>query len=183
MKKIYRLILLLIIFLIQNLISYAEPLQEDLKLRTGSFIKVMAREEFSTLTSDIGDEYIFICPQDFYVYEADIVPENTLFFGIVEDIKEPVQGRDGAMKIKIYKMIKPDKTVRKINAHIYSENDNYIGGKETASTYYRKVPHYIHRLRPFLQAAPLNVYEMGRHTVIKPGTEFFVVLEEDLPFN
>ena len=151
-----------------------------LSLKSGVFIKVMVLEEFSTLTSDIEDTVKFINTQDMYIYETNVVPEGTIFYGEIEDLLEPVSGRDGALKINIYKMITPDKKVYKIKGHIYSENENYIGGKKTANMYYHKVPHYSSKLKPMLQAAPLNVYEMVQHTVVKPGAELFVILEEDV---
>lgn len=150
------------------------------KLRAGTFVKIMTREEFSTLTADIGDEVTFINTSDMYVYETNAIPQGTIFYGEVEDVLEPIEGRDGAIKVYIYKMITPDKKVYKIKGHIYGENDNYIGGKQTPPTYYRKVPHYNKRMKPMLQAAPLNIYDMGKHTVVMPGSELFLILEEDI---
>lgn len=149
-------------------------------IKEGTFLKVMVPEEFSTLTADIGDELWFINTQDMYIYETNVIPEDTKIFGEVEDVLEPVQGRDGAIKILINKMITPDKKVYRFKGHIYSENDNYLGGKETAAVYYRKVPHYNYRLKPFLQAVPLKILEMGKHTIIKPGEELFLIFEEDV---
>ncbi len=154
--------------------------QKILKIREGTFAKVMTRDEFSTLTADIGDEVTFINTQDMYVYETNAIPENTVFYGEIEDVREPVEGKDGALKISIYKMITPDKKVYRLSGHIYSENDNYIGGKNTQSIYYHKVPHYNQRLKPMLKVAPLNIYEMGKHTVVKPGAELFVIFEKDI---
>lgn len=150
------------------------------KVREGTFVKVIPREEISTLTSDIGDEFVFINTQDMYIYETNAIPENTLFYGEVEDVREPVEGKNGAIKISIYKMITPDKKVYRLSAHIYNENDNYVGGENTPPIYYQKVPHYIKGLRPMLQAAPLNIYEMGQHTIIQPGEDLFVILEKDI---
>ena len=151
--------LLLILFLIFSLFGLevsAEEItsQSGQAIRKGTFIRVMVPEEFSTLTSDIGDELWFLNTQDMFIYETNAIPENTKIYGEIEDIREPVQGRDAAIKILINKMITPDKKVYRIKGHIYSENDNYIGGKQTAPTYYRKVPHYNFRLRPFLHVAP-----------------------------
>lgn len=149
-------------------------------IRQGTFIKVMVPEEFSTLTSDVGDELWFINTQDMYIYETNVVPKDTKIYAEVEDVLEPVQGRDGAIKIQINKMITPDKRVYKFKGHIYSENDNYIGGDQTSAVFYRKVPHYNFRLKPFLQAAPLKVLEMGKHTIVKPGEELFLIFDEDV---
>ncbi len=176
-------ILLILIFLVVMFLGIkinAQETESVQKLRAGMFIKVLVTDELSTLTADVGDEVSFINIQDLYLYETNAVPKNTIIYGEVEDVLEPVQGRDGAVKILITKMITPDKKVYKFKGHIFTENDNYLGGNPTQSVYYRKVPHYTVGLRPHLQAAPLNVLEMGRHTIIKPGAELFVVLEEDV---
>jgi hypothetical protein len=62
----------------------------------------------------------------------------------------------------------------------YSENENYIGGEATQSVYYQKMPYYMEGIKPMLKATPLNIFEMGKHSVYNPGSEFFVILEEDL---
>ncbi len=180
-KKIIAALFIIFLCIINNIdIISANETNANYKIRKGTFVKVIVPIEFSTLTSDIEDEIWFINSQDMYIYETKVIPENTKFYGEIEDLREPVQGRDGAIKIKINKMITPDKRVYKIKGHIYSDNDNYLGGKQTSTVYYRKVPHYSQRLKPFLQAAPLNVLEMGRHTVIKPGAELFLIIEEDI---
>lgn len=149
-------------------------------IRAGTFLKVMNLAEFSTLVADEDDELVFLNTQDMYLYETNIIPENTKIYGTVEDILEPVAGRDGAIKIAIYKMITPDRKVYRVKGHIYSSNDNYLGGKQTEPIYYRKVPYYNDRMRPMLKVAPLDVLEMGKHTVVLPGAELFVILEEDV---
>ncbi len=180
MGKKIKIILFIIAFMFVALKSYAQEQDIDVKLRAGTFLKVINLAEFSTLTSDIDDEAVFMNTQDMYVYETNVIPENTKIYGEVEDVLEPMEGRDGAIKVKIIKMITPDKKVYKIKGHIYTDNDNYLGGKQTLPVYYRKVPHYTQRIRPILKAVPLNVPEMGKHTVIKPGAELFVILEEDI---
>ena len=156
--------------------------EEDVvhKLRAGTFVKVLSREEINTLTADIGDNVSFINLYDMYVYETNIIPANTIFYGKIEDVREPVTGRDGALKIIIDKMITPDKKEYKIKAHIYSNNENYIGGKQTASAYYHKMYYHGQKFRPMLQVVPLNVYDIGRHTALTAGEEYFIILEDDI---
>lgn len=174
-KKILSIFVFAVLFILSAV--YAE---ETAKVRSGTFLKVMNLNEISTLMSDAEDEVVFLNTQDMYVYETNVIPANTKVYGEIEEVLEPVQGRDGALKISVYKMITPDKKVYRVKGHIYSENENYIGGKYTAAIYYRKVAHYNHGLKPMLQVAPLNVLEMGKHTVILPGAELFVILEEDI---
>ena len=170
MKKLLNILLVFILF-VSVFVSFSNAEEKEVqKLRAGTFVKVISREEINT----------FINLQSMYVYETNTIPENTIFYGEVEDIREPVEGRNGAIKIALNKMITPDKKVYKIKAHLYSENDNYIGGNRTNSMYYHKIYNHSKGFRPMLQVVPLNVYELGQHTVIKPGTEFFIVIEDDI---
>ena len=183
MKRLLKFVLLIIVFSFAIVNIRAEDTDNDentAKVRAGTFVKVMTRDEFSTLTADIGDEVTFVNTQDMFVYETNAIPENTIFYGEIEDLREPVEGKDGAIKIHIYKMITPDKKVYRLSGYIYNENDNYIGGRNTEPVYYHRVPHYIKGLKPMLQAAPLNIYEMGKHTIVKSGAELFVILEKDI---
>ena len=183
MKNFIKIFLFIfILFAGINMLHAEETNAENtnIKVRAGTFIKVMNMNEISTLISDIGDEVVFLNINDMYVYETNVIPKNTKVFGEVEDVLEPVQGRNGAIKILITKMITPDKKVYKVKGHLYSDNDNYFGGEETLPVYYRKVPHFQQRIRPILKAVPLSVLEQGKHTVIKPGEELFVIIEEDI---
>ena len=175
---IRKLLILFIAFI--GLASSLVNAEEVVIVRAGTFLRVMNLAEISTLMADAEDEVVFMNTQDMYVYETNVIPANTKIYGEVEEVLEPVQGRDGALKILIYKMITPDKKVYKVKGHIYSENNNYLGGKTTQATYYKKVPHYNFGMRPFLKAVPLNVLEMGQHTVVLPGAELFMIIEEDI---
>lgn len=181
LKNILMCFLLTVGLLVTNSsISCAEDNSEEKVIRSGTFIKVLVPIEISTLMSDIDDEVWFLNTQDMYIYETNVLPQGTKMYGEVEDIREPVEGRDAAIKILITKMITPDKKVYKVNGHLYNENDNYIGGKETQPIYYKKVPHYYMRMKSVLQAVPLNILEMGQHTIIKPGSEMFIIFEDDV---
>lgn len=179
-KKLLKYIIIALMFVLSfgNLSVKAE--ENLLKVSAGTFLKVLNLSEISTLTADEEDEVVFLNTHDMYLYESNVIPANTKVYGEIETIYEPVAGRDAAIKILIYKMITPDKKVYKVKGHIYSENDNFLGGKQTSVIYYRKVPHYIHRLQPMLQVAPVNVFEEGKHTVILPGAELTVIIEDDI---
>lgn len=179
----FKKILLLLItfsFFLFNSVKAEEDFSDVQKVRSGTFLKVLNLAEISTLMADAEDEVMFLNLNDMYVYENKVFPANTKIYGEVEEVLEPVAGRDAAIKISIHKMITPDKKVYKVKGHIYSEENNYLGGRQTQPIYYRKVPHYNYGLKPMLKVAPLNILEMGQHTVILPGAELFMVLEEDV---
>lgn len=181
MKKTIKIILA--IFCLIGILAILKVKAEDKevqKLRAGTFVKVISREEINTLSADVEDAVTFINLQSMYVYETNAIPENTIFYGEVEDVREPVEGRDGAIKIAINKMITPEKKVYKIKAHLYGENENYIGGNKTPIKYYHKLYNHSKGFRPMLQVVPLNINEFGKHTIIKPGTEFFIIIEDDI---
>lgn len=183
MRKSVLLFIMMLFLILQFAVktfAVEETVNNIQKIRAGTFFKVMNLNEFSSLVSDVDDEVIFLNINDMYVYETNVIPRNTKVFGEIEDILEPVQGKDGAIKVKITKLITPDKKVYKVKGHIYTENDNYLGGNQTQPVYYRKVPHYQQNLRPILHASPLNIFEEGKHTIIKPGEELFVIIEEDI---
>ncbi len=183
MKKFLRIIFIFIFLICIYFYTAAASNSEDKevqKLSAGTFVKVLSREEINTLSADAQDVVTFINLHNMYVYETNAIPENTIFYGEVEDVREPVEGRDAAVKIAVNKMITPDKKVYKIKAHLYAENDNYFGGGFTPSKYYHKVYNHSRGFRPMLQVVPLNVYEVGQHLILRPGTEFLIVIEEDI---
>lgn len=180
MKKF---IILLICCILSFFVNSNAKDDDIIKIRQGTFIKVIAREEINTLTIDKNDIFSFVNLEDMYIYETNVIPQNTIFYGRIEEVREPVEGMDGAVKIYIYKMISPEKKSYNVKAHIYSDNDNFIGGRRTASAYYHKSYSHSKGFKPMLQVVPLNIFEMGRHSVIRPGTELFLLLEEDIFIN
>lgn len=179
-RKLFEIFVFCFIFLFSSCFVEATEEKTVQYVRSGTFLKVVNLAEFSSLVADVDDEIVFMNTQDMYIYETNAIPANTKIYGYVEDVLEPVEGRDGAIKIAIYKMITPDRKVYKVKGHIYTQNDNYLGGRKTDPTIYRKVPYYNDRMRPFLRVAPLDVLEMGKHTVVLPGAELYVILEEDM---
>ena len=180
MKRIKALLISILVMMISFFATTVNAEDEVQKLRAGAFFKALNVSEISTFLHDMEDEIVFINAQDLYVFETNAIPENSKIYGLVEDILEPIQGRNGAIKILIYKIITPDKKVYRVKGHVYTENDNYIGGEQTQSIYYKKTPYYMQGIRPILKATPLNIFEMGKHTVLNPGSELFIILDEDM---
>lgn len=194
MKKFNVILLIFFLFLGLNaqavtFDSYYPPEDEEftepIVLKAGTFLKVVNLRNINTFTADIGDECEFINVTDMFVKENLIIPKNSHLFGVVEDIREPVQGNNASIKIKVNKIVYPDKdTVYYIEAYIEGRENFYIGGEQTAPAYYKLTPHYTQGWGGgILQMAPLNIYGFGKHTQIKAGQEVFVVLVKDLKIN
>ena len=155
---------------------------QSIVLSPGTLIRVMNLRDINTFTGDIGDECEFISDADFFVGEYIIIPKNSHFFGKIEDIREPVQGNNASMKIKIEKIVTPnqEKTYY-MEGYIEGGSDFYIGGEQTAPAYYKTTPHYTQGWGGgILQMTPLNIYGFGKHTQIKPGQEVHIILVKDL---
>ncbi|MDD3236478.1 MAG: hypothetical protein PHV37_00090 [Candidatus Gastranaerophilales bacterium] len=180
MKKIIS-ILILFFTIIYAGVSFADS---RLKISKDAFIRVLNPVEISGTIADIGDSVYFINVDDLYINEENVIPKNSRFYGVVEDLKEPVQGTNGSVKIRIDKLEKPDKTTIAIKGYIFSSNNNYIGGDATPPTYYKRTPHYTQGWRGgILQYTPTNIRSFGEPIIIKAGAELFVVLTEDLYLN
>ena len=183
MKK---LALLLFSILICGGFAFAETPElkpyAPIVLPKGAFLKAVNQRQITTAVADEGDEVTFIAPTDIWCGEAKIVPKNSIYQGIIEELHEPVQGTNASMKIKINKIIFPDKTEVPINAYVTNNSSNVLGGELTAPMEYTRIPHYIYYPRVYkgvLQYVPGNKRYFGHHLVVKPGAELIIQLEED----
>ncbi len=183
MQKVLKtLVYSFLIMSISALFTNSAFAQDDTacKIKEGTFLRVINLAEISSLMADKEDETVFINTSDMYIYETNRIPKNTKIYGEIEEVLEPIKGKNGAIKISVNKMITPDKKVYKFKGHIQGPNNGYFGGEKTAVTYYHKVPHYIRGLKPMLQVAPTDILDMGQHTIIKAGTELILVIEEEI---
>lgn len=155
---------------------------QTLIMRKGTIIRVMNMRDINTFSNDIGDDCEFINVVDMFLDEYLALPRNSHIYGTIEDIREPVQGNNAAIKIKVHKIVTADgDNTFFIEGHIFGPNNNYLGGEETKPAYYKTTPHYIEGWGGgILQLSPLNIYEFGKHKQIKAGEEIFVILDKDL---
>lgn len=153
-----------------------------IKLPKGSFVKIVNQRMITTAVADEGDEVSFIVPTDIWCGEVKIFPKETMFYGVVEELHEPVQGTNAALKLRVNKVVFPDKTETVIDGYVTHKGDITIGGELTAPLEYARMPHYIrypHVYRGVLQYVPGKKRYFGQHLVIKPGAELVLMLNED----
>jgi len=153
-----------------------------LVLPKGSFVKIVNQRMISTAIADEGDEVTFIVPTDVWCGEVKIIPKESIFTGYVEELNEPVQGTNGALKLKITKLILPDKTEIPVDAYVTNKGEITLGGELTAPLEYTRMPHYIYYPRVYkgvLQYVPGPKRFFGNHLVIKPGAELVLMFNED----
>ena len=115
---------------------------DEITLPQGTFIPVLNTQEISTETCPEGYKVKFIATNDLFMYETNIIPRDTEFYGYIEKINEPVVGTNASMKIKITKLVMKDGFEIPIKGYIYSSNGNLIGGELTPPSEWVKMPHY-----------------------------------------
>lgn len=187
MRKFTTLTTCLLILMINFFALKSNGLEQEnppVKIDKGTFFRVISPVEISSNLVDIGDDVMFINVSDMYINDTNAIPKDSKFLGIVEDVREPVQGTNASIKLKINKVITPDKKTIPVNAYVYSENDNYLGGEITPPMYYNRTPTYTEGwCSGVLQYTPSNIRFPGQYTVVKPGAEIFIMLTDDLKIN
>lgn len=153
-------------------------------LPEGTFIPVINTQEISTETCPEGYKVKFIATNDLFMYETNIIPRNTEFYGYIEKINEPVVGTNASMKVKITKIIMKDGFEIPIRGYLYTSNGNLIGGELTPPAEWVKVPHYQSKFQGIswnhrgatLQLRPGGKRCMGQHTKISAGEQQIIIL-------
>ena len=157
---------------------------DEITLPVGTFIPVINLQEISTETCPEGYKVKFMATNDLFMYETNIIPRNTEFYGYIEKINEPVVGTNASMKVKITKIIMPDGFEIPIKGYIYTSNDNLIGGELTPPSEWVKMPHYQSKFQGIswnhrgatLQIRPGGKRSMGQHTKISAGEQQLIIL-------
>lgn len=157
---------------------------DEITLPAGTFIPVITTQEISTETCPEGYKVKFIATNDLFMYETNILPRNTELYGYIEKINEPVIGTNASMKIKITKIVMPDKFEIPTKGYVYTSNDNLIGGELTPPSEWVKMPHYQSKFQGIawnhrgatLQIRPGGKRSMGVHTKIPAGDQQIIIL-------
>lgn len=155
-------------------------------LPKGTFIKVTNLQDFSSQYLDEGDEIQMVSTFDVFVGETKLIPQKSVFIGTVEKIREPVQGTNASISIRINKFITPDGIPYAIDGYVSSNgSDTFIGGGITPPLYYVRMPHYTRwKYNKWKigvgQYCETNTREFGVHTTVKSGAELFVILQNNL---
>lgn len=188
MRKLLTTILLLSFLGICGFARAAEIQNVEIPMRdydaievpAGSFIPVMSAQEISTQYCSEGYKVKFISTNDLFLFDTNIIPQDTEFYGYIEKMNEPVVGTNAALKIKINKMILADGYEIPIRGYIYTTNNNTIGGGISEPTKYVKMPHYITSAKgkATLSIRPGQERKMGTHTTITSGANLIIILTD-----
>ena len=157
---------------------------DGIEMVAGTFIPVMNAQDISTQYCPEGYKVKFISTNDLFLYDTNVIPKGTEFYGYVEEIHEPVVGTHSSMKIRISKMVLADGFEIPLKAYIYSSNGKLIGGGLTEPAEYRTVPHYQQKYQgrfwtrrgPTLQLRAGAKRKMGEHTRVNAGEDMLIIL-------
>ncbi|MFA7659054.1 MAG: hypothetical protein WCY19_06450 [Candidatus Gastranaerophilaceae bacterium] len=153
---------------------------DGVEIPRGSFIPVISTQEISTACFDVGSKVKFISTNDLYLYEINVIPRETEFFGYIEKVNEPVIGTNASMIIKIVKLKLSDGFEIPMRGYIYTPSGNLIGGELTAPAKYEKKASYRQGFRNMVGYVPGPTRKMGEHTVIASGADLMVILVSPL---
>lgn len=154
-----------------NLRGYSE-----IELAKGTFIPVINTQEISTAYCDVGTKVKFISASDLYLYDTNIIPQNTEFFGYIEKLNEPIIGTNASMVIKVAKLRFSDGFEIPLKGYIYLNNNTLIGGELTEPTTYDQKVSYRDGFRTMIGYVPGPTRKPGEHKVIAAGTDLLILL-------
>lgn len=153
---------------------------DGIELAKGTFIPVISTQEISTAYCDVGTQVKFISTSDLYLYETNVIPQNTEFFGYIEKINEPVIGTNASMIIKIAKMKFFDGFEIPVRGYISYNNSTLIGGELTEPASYIEKASYRQGFKTMVGFVPGPSRRMGEHTVIASGADLLIILASPL---
>lgn len=193
MRAILLILILIITFAFSINNSNAEEIEkiqlemrgyDEITLPVGTFISVINLQEISTETCPVGYKVKFIATNDLFMYETNIIPRHTEFYGYIEEIHEPIIGTNASMKVKITKLVMQDGFEIPIRGYLYTSNNNLFGGELTPPSEWVKMPHYQSKFQGIswnhraatLQVRPGGKRSMGKHTKITAGEQQLIIL-------
>ena len=158
---------------------------KEVSIPKGTLVKVYNVKQISSQFLDEGDEITLLNATDVYMGETNVIPKKTIFYGNVEKIREPVQGTNAAIIIKMNKMITPEGIPYEINGYVSADGSKpFLGGGIAPPLYYTRMPHYTQwKLSKWkvgaAQYCETNTRQFGVHTVVKSGAELFLILQDN----
>lgn len=183
MKKILFTLFILGFVAVGSCFSYDNAGLRDydgIEIPRGTFIPVISAQEISTVYGDVGTKVKFISTTDLSLYEINIIPQNTEFFGYIEKINEPVVGTNASMVIKVTKLRFVDGFEIPIRGYIFSTNGNLIGGELTEPASYIKKASYRQGYKSMVGYVPGPTRKMGEDKVIASGADLMIILVSPL---
>jgi len=146
------------------------------ELAKGTFIPVISLQEISTSYFDVGSVVKFMSTSDLYLYETNVVPQDTELYGYIEKINEPIIGTNASMVIKVVKMKLPDGFEMPMRGYVTVNGRSLIGGGLTAPSSYDKKVSNRQGYPSMVGYVPGPSRRMGQPKVIASGANLMITL-------
>jgi len=153
---------------------------DGIELSRGTFIPVMNVQEISTAYMDVGSKIKFISTTDLFLYETNIIPKQTEFYGSIDKVNEPVIGTNASMIIKVTKLKFVDGFEIPMRGYIYANGGSLIGGELTAPASYDKKLSLRQGFIGMVGDVPGPTRRMGEHKIIPSGSDLMIILVSPL---
>jgi len=183
MKKILLVLFILTFIISCKCFAYENNDLRDysgIELARGSFIPVMNVQEISTQSFDVGSKVKFISTNDLFLYETNIIPKQTEFYGYIDKINEPIIGTNASMIIKVTKLKFVDGFEIPMRGYIYSTNGNLLGGELTAPASFDSKQSLRLGFASMVGCVPGPTRRMGEQKIIPSGSDLMIILVSPL---
>jgi len=148
---------------------------------SGTLFRGVLQNQLSSANSKMGDNVYLIIPFDVKIGENTCLPKKSLMIGQVIQVQKAKPGKNGFIQIKFEAIKFPDGWGTQLSAHVWnSGGSGIIGGETTKMVSYKKVPHYIQDSGTVVQLVETGQRAMGQEKYLPAGTEFVIVLDNDL---
>ncbi len=191
MKKLKFLILILLIFIAP--IANAQPPAKKppaikgmyyMTIPSGIFLKGIMQSEISTKTNNLTDHVKAIIPTNFYLMNAICIPQNSIIEGEITEFALPKKGRDGLMRLHFNKITFPDYNSYPIDADLWMDGSNLIGGQPSELSEMREVPFSVGGLSPgYILMKPTGEYCIGKDVTLSAGSEVLIKTNAEIKIN
>ncbi len=184
-KIIYFLLILCISFAIcyesqaKKVLVWENNNSYKVSFPAGMFFKGILQYKISTRFNNTGDKVRWLIAKSQAAEDIIFIPAGSIIEGKIYQLKKPKIGRNGFLQIMVDKIYFPDGRKEYLTGHIWTRADNsIIGGEITKREGFRRTVHYIKDFGAVGQIIPHGQREMGQHTEMNPGSEWFIVLDE-----
>jgi len=191
MKKLKFLLIILLIF-ITPMAQSQPPVRKPpaikgmyyMTIPAGVFLKGIMQSEISTKTNNLNDPIRAIIPTNFYLMNAICIPQNSIIEGEITEFALPKKGRDAIMRLHFNKLTFPDYKSCPIDADLWMDGSNVVGGQPSELSEMREVPFSVGGLSPgYLLMKPTGEYRMGKDMTLSAGSEVIIKINNEIKIN
>ena len=193
MKSPKFLIFLFIFFIFITPIADAQPAKPKpqaikgmyyMTIPSGVFLKGVMQNEVSTKTNNLNDPIKAIISTNYYLMNAICIPQNSIIEGEITEFALPKKGRDGLMRLHFNKITFPNYNSYPIDADLWMDGSNLIGGQPSELSEIREVPFSVEGLTPgYILMKPTGEYKIGKDVTLSAGSEVIIKINDELDIN